>query len=118
MGLSAFRNKFLATGFYVNTYGKQIVKKYRKNAPSKLEYQKQNVPTFREFIEFVLDQKVTTMNEHWMPVYNLCMPCHINYNIIGRKETMKEDSEIIFENIEIEGKLPVSFVTMGKSSDQ
>ena len=31
---------------------------------------------------------------------------------------MKEDSEIIFENIEIEGKLPVSFVTMGKSSDQ
>ena len=65
-------------------YGKDIVKNYRKSKPSKLEYQHNDVPSFREFIEYLLDQTIFSMNIHWIPIYNLCMPCHINYNLIGR----------------------------------
>ena len=65
-------------------FGKNIVKNYRKAKPSKLEYQYNDVPSFREFIEFLLDQSISNMNIHWIPIYNLCMPCHVNYNLIGR----------------------------------
>ena len=65
-------------------FGKSIVKNYRKAKPSKLEYQYNDVPSFREFIEFLLDQSISNMNIHWIPIYNLCMPCHVNYNLIGR----------------------------------
>ena len=65
-------------------YGKKIVKKYRKDAPSKYEYQQKDVPTFREFVEYVINQDLKGLDQHWVPIYNLCMPCHINYTIIGR----------------------------------
>ena len=72
------------TLLHYRNYGKQIIKNYRKKTPTKLEYIQNNVPTFREFVESILNEKVTSMNPHWMPIYNECMPCHINYTIIGR----------------------------------
>merc|ERR1712243_34546 len=89
-----------------------------KNKPSKLEYQEQNTPTFREFVQYVVDQNVIGMNQHWVPMYNICMPCHINYTIIGRKETITEDGNVILENIDIDDKLPEAHVSLGKSSDE
>ena len=77
---TSYSRKTAAT--YNNKYGKQIINKYRKTTPSDKKYQ--NIPTFREFVEYLLEKSVVGMNAHWMPIYNLCMPCHINYNIIGR----------------------------------
>ena len=43
---------------YRRSLGFKIVKEYRRNAPTKIEYQEKNTPTFREFVEYVVDTKV------------------------------------------------------------
>ena len=63
-------------------YGQKIIKKYRKEAPTESKYE--NVPCFKEFIDYLLDQKVSSMNNHWVPIYNLCSPCNVDYKVIGR----------------------------------
>ena len=49
-------------------------------------------PTFPEFIDYVLNTEVESYNEHWVPYYLLCTPCHLNYTIIAKTETIEDDS--------------------------
>ena len=50
------------------------------------------MPTFSEFVDFLLSTEVETYNEHWLPYYLLCTPCHLNYTVIARTEDIKDDS--------------------------
>ena len=95
--LSAYRDRFFINFSYSRNskereeqkrkefqqaYGQQILRDYRKTEPENEKYK--NTPTFREFVNFVLDQPLSKHNPHWRPAYLHCMPCHINYTIIGR----------------------------------
>ncbi|XP_044309754.1 carbohydrate sulfotransferase 14 isoform X2 [Varanus komodoensis] len=71
--LSAYRNKFGEIKEYQLKYGVEIVKRYRKN-PGKSTG---DDVTFSEFLQYLLDEEVERMNEHWMPIYNLCQPCAV-----------------------------------------
>ncbi|CAG5121044.1 unnamed protein product, partial [Candidula unifasciata] len=44
--------------------------------------------TFREFIDFTLP----LFNENWAPMTELCNPCQFQPHIIGRVETLRDDS--------------------------
>ena len=50
------------------------------------------VPTFPEFVDFLLSTEVETYNEHWLPYYLLCTPCHLNYTVIAKTEDISDDS--------------------------
>ena len=50
------------------------------------------MPTFSDFVNFLLATEVETYNEHWLPYYLLCTPCHLNYTVIARTEDIKDDS--------------------------
>ena len=50
------------------------------------------VPTFPEFVDFLLSTEVETYNEHWLPYYLLCTPCHLNYTVIAKTEDIYDDS--------------------------
>ena len=45
------------------------------------------------------------------------MPCHINYTIIARLDTLNRDSEQIFKTMELNTALPKSHVTQGNTTD-
>ncbi|XP_013773665.1 carbohydrate sulfotransferase 11-like [Limulus polyphemus] len=50
--------------------------------------------TFRDFIQVVLRadfHKPETFDFHWLPIWMACAPCHIQYNFIGKVETMSDD---------------------------
>ena len=88
------RNKFTGTqisNFGFNEYwygiGKRIIKKFRKKTPADPQYKDR--PTFKEFVDSVLNTKVKSMNAHWKPINDLCMPCYISYDIIGRYKSFK-----------------------------
>ena len=109
--LSAYRDKFFrldnsseedtkATKFYT-LYGSSIIKTYRKEPPQNIMYN--NVPTFKEFVSYLLETSVATYNEHWLPYFLLCTPCHVQYNIIGKTETINEDSREIMERLKEHG---------------
>jgi len=111
--LSAYRFYFL---FRSNDkLAKPILKKYRKKIPRDPIYKQR--PTFKEFADSILDTKVTNLNGNWKPIYNRCMPCHINYDIIGRLDSIDFDSKEILKNIGLEDRFPKTNVINNKSSD-
>ena len=48
---------------------------------------------FKTFI--LLD--VLEYNEHWLPYYLHCLPCHLNYTMVAKTETLPFDSQQIMQ---------------------
>ena len=51
--------------------------------------------TFPQYIDHVLNELFTPQSEHWRPQFINCNYCGINYDMIGRVETLKKDLEYI-----------------------
>lgn len=96
--LSAYRNKFGEIVSYQKKYGVEIIKKYRKGYIKDSKLAGDDV-TFDEFVHYLLDEDVERMNEHWMPMYNLCQPCAVTYDFIGSYETLERDAEFVLRQI-------------------
>ncbi|XP_056132080.1 carbohydrate sulfotransferase 14 [Lampris incognitus] len=96
--LSAYRNKFGEIESYQKKYGVEIVRRYRKGRAKDASLTGDDV-TFAEFVRYLLDEDAERMNEHWMPVYNLCQPCAVSYDFIGSYEHLERDAEHILQQI-------------------
>ena len=46
-----------------------------------------------------------------------CLPCHIQYQVIARLETLERDSAYILQSIGVTTRLPVSHTTQGNTSN-
>jgi len=76
-----------------------FLQKYRSNATEESLRNGDDV-TFREFVDFVTDDAENgTRNEHWRPIYDLCQPCIVNYNLVSKYESLVEDATEILERI-------------------
>ncbi|XP_066255511.1 carbohydrate sulfotransferase 11-like isoform X2 [Euwallacea similis] len=106
--LSAYRNKFedniTSSRYFQARYGKHIIKKYRPTATIADQNSGDNV-SFAEFVTYLLNEGVDT-NEHWTPIYDLCLPCQLNYTFIGHYETLSQDAQTILDMV---GAPPVVF---------
>ena len=51
--------------------------------------------TFSQFIDHVLKEFVSGQSEHWRPQYLNCDYCGIQYDFIGRAETLTRDFQYI-----------------------
>jgi len=124
--LSAYRDKLedlardmeARDGFYYTMYGKAIVAEYRdrsdKNLTGVLE------PTWKEFVTYLLNTPVTKYDEHWMPIWMLCSPCRVRYDVIAKMETFSEDTQFTLSLAGLEGELEVEWkhrTGTGGSSD-
>lgn len=96
--LSAYRNKleqhYLSSKYFQARFGRHIVKNYRSNA-TKEALERGDDVTFTEFAAYLTSSENNLINEHWKPIHKLCHPCTINYDIIGKYETLYQDSEFI-----------------------
>lgn len=99
--LSAYRNKFSdnlpSSKYFQSRYGRQIIKKYRATPTTDDLDSGANV-SFSEFISFILNEGTDT-NEHWTPIFDLCLPCTLNYTFIGHYETLLEDAKTILDMV-------------------
>lgn len=62
-------------------------------------------PTFLNFIQYLLDpntEKEMPFNEHWRQMYRLCHPCQINYDFVGKLETLDEDAEHLLRILRVD----------------
>ncbi|XP_072028529.1 carbohydrate sulfotransferase 14-like [Amphiura filiformis] len=120
--LSTYRDKFekdtpLSRSFR-NGYGNKIHLKYGNHG----ELAGKKPPaggydvTFQEFIKYIGDHKKVKFNggptEHWIPMFDLCNPCAVQYDIIGHLETLALDTKNILEQI---GGLPYMDLVVGQS---
>lgn len=103
--LSAYRNKFLDKGDYFRSrFGKRIIKKYRKNATA-AERQSGKGVRFSEFVQYLIDPKTLRedgFNEHWAHYYALCHPCSIEYDFIGKYETIDDDVNFVLKDLAVD----------------
>ncbi|PSN31927.1 hypothetical protein C0J52_21772 [Blattella germanica] len=114
--LSAYRNKIegLPHRFY-RKMGREIVAKYRKHNLL-LEEPKPSPtpsgPTFSEFVDYITDEayssKTQKFDEHWAPFYSFCTPCHVNFTVIAKLETLTRDQEYIIRRAGLENILMLS----------
>lgn len=96
--LSAYRNKFGEIPSYQKKYGVEIIKRYRKGIVKDAVIEGDDV-TFSEFVNYLVDEDEEHMNEHWMPMYNLCQPCAVNFDFIGSYEHLERDTEFVLQRI-------------------
>ncbi|XP_063871110.1 carbohydrate sulfotransferase 11-like isoform X1 [Scylla paramamosain] len=97
--LSAYRDKLEYWARHNHLFhlmvGKEL-NKYRNN-PNKKEGD--NI-TFTKYIRFISQPGRGTpeqRNEHWLPMHEICHPCAIQYDFIGKYENLKEDSEYLMK---------------------
>ncbi|KAI1294775.1 Carbohydrate sulfotransferase 11 [Halotydeus destructor] len=96
--LSAYRNKFQITwsDYFRLRYGRLIIQSLRANATDQSRSKGDDV-SFTEFLTYVTklsrDRNLVDFNEHWRPIYNLCFPCLVDYDVIGKSETLVTDAD-------------------------
>ncbi|XP_072119932.1 carbohydrate sulfotransferase 9-like [Mobula birostris] len=98
--VSAFRDKFEhPNSYYHPVFGREILKKYRANASAEALRTGSGV-TFREFVQYLLDpHKPIGMDIHWEQISKLCSPCLINYDFIGKFESLEQDANYLLKLI-------------------
>ncbi|XP_028811729.1 carbohydrate sulfotransferase 8 isoform X2 [Denticeps clupeoides] len=96
--VSAFRDKFESpNSYYHPVFGKAIISKYRANA-SRAALRTGSGVTFQEFMQYLLDvHRPVGMDIHWEPVHQLCSPCLLSYDFIGKFETMEQEANVLLE---------------------
>ncbi|NXB10631.1 CHST8 sulfotransferase, partial [Cnemophilus loriae] len=92
--VSAYRDKLLhSEPHYSITVANEIRAMFRKNksSPEKV--------SFQEFVSFIIAKPPHTLDSHWKPMFLLCDPCNIHYDIVGKYETLALDSEHVLKVI-------------------
>lgn len=92
--VSAYRDKLLhSEPFYSITVANEIRAMFRKNKNSSEKV------SFQEFVNFIIAKPPNTLDIHWKPMFLLCDPCNIDYDILGKYETVGIDSEHVLKVI-------------------
>ena len=50
---------------------------------------------FTEFLQYVTNER--SVNSHFKRQYQQCLPCHVDYDYIGKLETFQQDAEYILK---------------------
>lgn len=103
--LSAYRDKLENTSPpYYRKLARAIIAEHREKATKIFGPIKSSGPTFYEFVVYLIEKynstdKAFTFDEHWAPYYKFCSPCAINFNVIGKVETLSRDSSYVIQQL-------------------
>ncbi|XP_050811956.1 carbohydrate sulfotransferase 9-like [Gopherus flavomarginatus] len=92
--VSAYRDKLLhSEPYYSITVTNEFKAMFRKNKNSTEKV------IFQESVNFILTKNQEHLDIHWKPMFLLCDPCNIHYDILGKFETLEQDFEHVLRNI-------------------
>ncbi|XP_040267609.1 carbohydrate sulfotransferase 9-like [Bufo bufo] len=91
--VSAYRDKFL---HYDDVYYSTNISNLIKNT---LGIHSKASLTFDQFACFIVQENPSYRDTHWKPMNELCDPCKIQYDIIGKFETLAEDANLVLRTI-------------------
>ncbi|CAH1789137.1 unnamed protein product [Owenia fusiformis] len=93
--LSAYNDKIVRSGDdHFSKHRKKLLEKYHKNSGTKI----MSIAPFVDFVDYaVLQRKLP--NEHWLPFFQLCSPCNVQYDYIGKYENLAKEGNFIFKKL-------------------
>ncbi|XP_021369323.1 carbohydrate sulfotransferase 11-like [Mizuhopecten yessoensis] len=102
--LSAYRDKFAGVGLEDKTFQKKannIYKMQHPESPIKGNVKKGDV-NFLDFVKYLVQEnqfrdESFQYDEHWERQSQLCLPCQINYDYIGKYETIEDDADYLLK---------------------
>ncbi|KAK3584673.1 hypothetical protein CHS0354_001257 [Potamilus streckersoni] len=105
--LSGYVDKlFSPNAAYWNFIGKFVVSNFRTN-PSPLSSECGHDLTFEEFARYFVYSQLTNerRDAHFVPNFEHCRPCEIDYDYIGKLETFEEDTLFLMHKFNISDKV-------------
>lgn len=101
--LSAYRNKLETyterNRYFKETYGTAIKRGFKMG----------DYISFSNYVDYLVRMhkvgKQSQLNEHWAPYHSLCHPCLLQYDFIGRYESLIEDSNQILYHVDAPANL-------------
>ncbi|XP_052791909.1 carbohydrate sulfotransferase 11-like [Mya arenaria] len=106
---SAYIDKFLLPDFW-EKHAPFVVRKVRSDVKEQDTICASDV-TFSEFLIYIVLSNSQTLDPHWRPVFHLCNPCRIKYDVIGKQETFANDSNLILNKFGLDTVVPKSTST-------
>lgn len=112
--LSAYRNKFFHPNLdHKRAFHNKVVEFYRlhpalrKRSYMRMDFSSKEM-TFYEFLKYWSDvfDAHEYLNEHFIASNQLCSPCLIQYDYIGKYETLSTDVSYIFSQLNIDIEFP------------
>jgi len=126
--VSAFRDKLeqchgpknctLDNNWYYKTYSKRIVSQHRAQAvkilgreyfssknnfgapyPVSRTWRSDKMPSWWEFVQYLISTPASSYDEHWIPVSIYCSPCSLQYTRILHSETIQEEEQELANEI-------------------
>ena len=105
--LSAYRNKLENpfTDEFRRRYGRKIVANYRPYATEEAKETGADV-SFTEFLRYIIDERPSKFNNHWMRYWDLCQPCQVRYDFIGTAENYANEADLFVKKMNISVVFP------------
>lgn len=111
--ISAFRSKFeLENEEFYRRFAVPMLRRYsnRTGLPASVReaFGAGLRVSFRHFIQYLLDphtEQLAPFNEHWRQVHRLCHPCQIDYDFVGKLETLDQDAAQLLRLLKVDGRL-------------
>ncbi|XP_028824358.1 carbohydrate sulfotransferase 11-like [Denticeps clupeoides] len=99
--VSAYRNKFTRSynSAFHRRYGTEIVRQHRRH-PAPEALRRGHDVSFAEFLYYLVDPRTRRQgpfNEHWERVHQLCHPCLVHYDVVGKYETLQQDAQYVLK---------------------
>lgn len=92
--ISFFNDK--TKGHYMRTLLLDKIVKKQRNVN---EVAPDMIPTFAEFVMYLLKTDPLKYNPHFTPYSLMCQPCIVEYDFIGRLESFNEDRRHLFQQL-------------------
>ena len=89
--------------------GTEIIRRYRNpNITSAKSLKEGHDVHFSELVQYLTDESnpVRMTNGHFAPISSLCFPCQVNYDFIGKYETLVDDAR----NILLQANVSLPFI--------
>ncbi|XP_067912864.1 carbohydrate sulfotransferase 12-like [Heterodontus francisci] len=122
--ISAYQDKIENPNKYFYRYSFHMLRYYGKmsNPPfTAWKARKAGIKaTFSHFIQYLLDPRrpMGQLNNHWRPIYQLCHPCQVKYDFIGKLETLDTDANYLFQLLAAENiRFPPKYLNQSTNND-
>lgn len=119
--LSAYKDKVNVD--FLGKYSDKILK-YYQTTNNLDKFEKYDIESFHKFIEFVVAGAAARNNQirgikerHWSSYFNLCQFCQINYDFVGKLESVIQDSFFWLKKVGLGNRVSYPFSLTSINSD-